>query len=76
MKELLEGHEELVKLFAGFLFPDQAMTCGYLKDQQEFSTIRLFLRKVEVCEIIFKREILQLKLSHHHHLQLITGTKK
>lgn len=57
MKELLEGHEELVKLFAGFLFPDQAMTCGYLKDQQEFSKIRLFLRKVEVCEIIFKREI-------------------
>ena len=48
MRVLLKEHEELIKEFAGFLDPEQAMACGYLKDQQQFFRARLFLRKLEV----------------------------
>ena len=51
MEELLKEHEELIKEFAGFLSPEQAMACGHLMDQQEFHKARLFLRKLEVCTL-------------------------
>lgn len=40
---------ELLKEFAVFLLPDQALECGLFEEQQDFEKGRTFLRQLEIC---------------------------
>ncbi|KAL1772202.1 GON-4 isoform X1, partial [Sigmodon hispidus] len=46
---LLEDWPQLLKDFAAFLLPEQALSCGLFEEQQAFEKSRRFLRQLEIC---------------------------
>ncbi|XP_062963109.1 GON-4-like protein isoform X2 [Cynocephalus volans] len=46
---LLEDWPQLLKDFAAFLLPEQALACGLFEEQQAFEKSRKFLRQLEIC---------------------------
>ncbi|KTG02245.1 hypothetical protein cypCar_00016931 [Cyprinus carpio] len=48
LKLLLKDWPELLKDFAAFLLPEQALECGLFEEQQAFERSRRFLRQLEI----------------------------
>ncbi|EHA99572.1 GON-4-like protein [Heterocephalus glaber] len=46
---LLRDWPQLLKDFAAFLLPEQALACGLFEEQQAFEKSRKFLRQLEIC---------------------------
>ncbi|KAM6168964.1 GON-4-like protein isoform 1-T1 [Erethizon dorsatum] len=46
---LLQDWPQLLKDFAAFLLPEQALACGLFEEQQAFEKSRKFLRQLEIC---------------------------
>ncbi|XP_048213510.1 GON-4-like protein isoform X4 [Perognathus longimembris pacificus] len=46
---LLQEWPQLLKDFAAFLLPEQALACGLFEEQQAFEKSRKFLRQLEIC---------------------------
>ncbi|KAM4662431.1 GON-4-like protein [Discoglossus pictus] len=49
IRELLKDWPQLLKDFAAFLLPEQALECGLFEEQQAFDKSRKFLRQLEIC---------------------------
>lgn len=49
LRLLLRDWPQLLKDFAAFLLPEQALECGLLEEQQAFDKSRRFLRQLEIC---------------------------
>ncbi|XP_069074569.1 GON-4-like protein isoform X2 [Pleurodeles waltl] len=49
LQDLLFDYPQLLKDFAAFLLPDQALECGLFEEQQAFDKSRRFLRQLEIC---------------------------
>ncbi|XP_006861628.1 PREDICTED: GON-4-like protein isoform X2 [Chrysochloris asiatica] len=49
LRTLLQDWPQLVKDFAAFLLPEQALACGLFEEQQAFEKSRKFLRQLEIC---------------------------
>ncbi|CAK6439492.1 unnamed protein product [Pipistrellus nathusii] len=49
LKTLLQDWPQLLKDFAAFLLPEQALACGLFEEQQAFEKSRKFLRQLEIC---------------------------
>lgn len=49
LKILLQDWPQLLKDFAAFLLPEQALACGLFEEQQAFEKSRKFLRQLEIC---------------------------
>ncbi|KAM5256824.1 GON-4-like protein isoform 2-T2 [Ctenodactylus gundi] len=49
LKVLLQDWPQLLKDFAAFLLPEQALACGLFEEQQAFEKSRKFLRQLEIC---------------------------
>ncbi|XP_039623540.1 GON-4-like protein isoform X1 [Polypterus senegalus] len=47
--EVLQDFPELLRDFAAFLLPEQALECGLFAEQQAFERSRKFLRQLEIC---------------------------
>ncbi|XP_075995008.1 GON-4-like protein isoform X2 [Genypterus blacodes] len=48
MRNMLGGRTDLLRDFAAFLHPDQALECGLFEEQQAFERSRRFLRQLEI----------------------------
>lgn len=46
---LLQDWPQLLRDFAAFLLPEQALACGLFEEQQAFEKSRKFLRQLEIC---------------------------
>lgn len=49
LQDLLIDYPQLLKDFAAFLLPEQALECGLFEEQQAFDKSRRFLRQLEIC---------------------------
>ncbi|XP_036045311.1 GON-4-like protein isoform X2 [Onychomys torridus] len=49
LQTLLQDWPQLLKDFAAFLLPEQALSCGLFEEQQAFEKSRRFLRQLEIC---------------------------
>ncbi|KAF6074554.1 hypothetical protein HJG60_005749 [Phyllostomus discolor] len=49
LRILLQDWPQLLKDFAAFLLPEQALACGLFEEQQAFEKSRKFLRQLEIC---------------------------
>ncbi|EFB14300.1 hypothetical protein PANDA_018252, partial [Ailuropoda melanoleuca] len=49
LQALLQDWPQLLKDFAAFLLPEQALACGLFEEQQAFEKSRKFLRQLEIC---------------------------
>ncbi|XP_030042994.1 GON-4-like protein isoform X2 [Microcaecilia unicolor] len=49
LRGLLLEWPQLLKDFAAFLLPEQALECGLFEEQQAFDKSRRFLRQLEIC---------------------------
>ncbi|XP_072284497.1 GON-4-like protein isoform X2 [Pyxicephalus adspersus] len=49
LQQLLQDWPQLLKDFAAFLLPEQALECGLFEEQQAFEKSRRFLRQLEIC---------------------------
>ncbi|XP_068108683.1 GON-4-like protein isoform X2 [Hyperolius riggenbachi] len=49
LRHLLQDWPQLLKDFAAFLLPEQALECGLFEEQQAFDKSRRFLRQLEIC---------------------------
>ncbi|KAM9294617.1 GON-4-like protein, partial [Gastrophryne carolinensis] len=49
LRPLLQDWPQLLKDFAAFLPPEQALECGLFEEQQAFEKSRRFLRQLEIC---------------------------
>ncbi|KAM4690044.1 GON-4-like protein [Rhinophrynus dorsalis] len=49
LRDLLREWPQLLKDFAAFLLPEQALECGLFEEQQAFDKSRKFLRQLEIC---------------------------
>ncbi|XP_063810963.1 GON-4-like protein [Pseudophryne corroboree] len=49
LRQLLHDWPQLLKDFAAFLLPEQALECGLFEEQQAFDKSRRFLRQLEIC---------------------------
>ncbi|XP_066464996.1 GON-4-like protein isoform X4 [Eleutherodactylus coqui] len=49
LRLLLHDWPQLLKDFAAFLLPEQALECGLFEEQQAFDKSRRFLRQLEIC---------------------------
>ncbi|CAH2327579.1 GON-4 isoform X1 [Pelobates cultripes] len=49
LREILCDWPQLLKDFAAFLLPEQALECGLFQEQQAFEKSRKFLRQLEIC---------------------------
>lgn len=49
LQTLLHDWPQLLKDFAAFLLPEQALSCGLFEEQQAFEKSRKFLRQLEIC---------------------------
>ncbi|CAK7309638.1 GON-4-like protein [Vulpes lagopus] len=49
LQVLLQDWPQLLKDFAAFLLPEQALACGLFEEQQAFEKSRKFLRQLEIC---------------------------
>ncbi|KAM8921557.1 GON-4-like protein [Pelodytes ibericus] len=49
LRDLLHDWPQLLKDFAAFLLPEQALECGLFQEQQAFDKSRKFLRQLEIC---------------------------
>ncbi|XP_037681706.1 GON-4-like protein isoform X2 [Choloepus didactylus] len=49
LQTLLRDWPLLLRDFAAFLLPDQALACGLFEEQQAFEKSRKFLRQLEIC---------------------------
>ncbi|XP_055481667.1 GON-4-like protein isoform X4 [Psammomys obesus] len=49
LQSLLQDWPQLLKDFAAFLLPEQALSCGLFEEQQAFEKSRKFLRQLEIC---------------------------
>ncbi|XP_077012514.1 GON-4-like protein isoform X2 [Tamandua tetradactyla] len=49
LRALLQDWPLLLRDFAAFLLPDQALACGLFEEQQAFEKSRKFLRQLEIC---------------------------
>ncbi|XP_043858333.1 GON-4-like protein isoform X3 [Dromiciops gliroides] len=49
LQTLLHDWPQLLKDFAAFLLPEQALACGLFEEQQAFEKSRKFLRQLEIC---------------------------
>lgn len=49
LQALLQDWPQLLKDFAAFLLPEQALSCGLFEEQQAFEKSRRFLRQLEIC---------------------------
>ncbi|KAM9686554.1 GON-4-like protein [Trichechus inunguis] len=49
LQSLLQDWPQLLKDFAAFLLPEQALACGLFEEQQAFEKSRKFLRQLEIC---------------------------
>ncbi|KAG8541222.1 hypothetical protein GDO81_029457 [Engystomops pustulosus] len=49
LRLLLQDWPQLLKDFAAFLLPEQALECGLFEEQQAFDKSRRFLRQLEIC---------------------------
>ncbi|KAM5293665.1 GON-4-like protein isoform 3-T7 [Glossophaga mutica] len=49
LQMLLQDWPQLLKDFAAFLLPEQALACGLFEEQQAFEKSRKFLRQLEIC---------------------------
>ncbi|XP_076788833.1 GON-4-like protein isoform X4 [Arvicanthis niloticus] len=49
LQTLLQDWPQLLKDFAAFLLPEQALSCGLFEEQQAFEKSRKFLRQLEIC---------------------------
>ncbi|XP_012588779.1 PREDICTED: GON-4-like protein isoform X2 [Condylura cristata] len=49
LRTLLQDWPQLLKDFAAFLLPEQALACGLFEEQQAFEKSRKFLRQLEIC---------------------------
>ncbi|XP_023390186.1 GON-4-like protein isoform X8 [Pteropus vampyrus] len=49
LRLLLQDWPQLLKDFAAFLLPEQALACGLFEEQQAFEKSRKFLRQLEIC---------------------------
>ncbi|XP_056672249.1 GON-4-like protein isoform X3 [Monodelphis domestica] len=49
LQTLLHEWPQLLKDFAAFLLPEQALACGLFEEQQAFEKSRKFLRQLEIC---------------------------
>ncbi|XP_058863300.1 GON-4-like protein isoform X1 [Acipenser ruthenus] len=49
LSEVLRDWPELLRDFAAFLLPEQALQCGLFEEQQAFERSRKFLRQLEIC---------------------------
>ncbi|XP_072138465.1 GON-4-like protein isoform X2 [Mobula birostris] len=47
--EIIQDWPQLLKDFAAFLLPEQALQCGLFEEQQAFDKSRKFLRQLEIC---------------------------
>ncbi|XP_063295368.1 GON-4-like protein [Pelobates fuscus] len=49
LRKILCDWPKLLKDFAAFLLPEQALECGLFQEQQAFEKSRTFLRQLEIC---------------------------
>ncbi|XP_069806817.1 GON-4-like protein isoform X2 [Dendropsophus ebraccatus] len=49
LRLILQQWPQLLKDFAAFLLPEQALECGLFEEQQAFDKSRRFLRQLEIC---------------------------
>ncbi|XP_032701038.1 GON-4-like protein isoform X5 [Lontra canadensis] len=49
LQVLLQDWPQLLRDFAAFLLPEQALACGLFEEQQAFEKSRKFLRQLEIC---------------------------
>ncbi|XP_041430573.1 GON-4-like protein isoform X2 [Xenopus laevis] len=49
LRALLRDWPQLVRDFAAFLLPEEALECGLFEEQQAFDKSRKFLRQLEIC---------------------------
>ncbi|PIO32587.1 hypothetical protein AB205_0049560 [Aquarana catesbeiana] len=49
LQHLLQDWPQLLKDFAAFLLPEQALECSLFEEQQAFEKSRRFLRQLEIC---------------------------
>ncbi|XP_073408399.1 GON-4-like protein isoform X1 [Dendrobates tinctorius] len=49
LRLLLHDWPQLLRDFAAFLLPEQALECGLFEEQQAFDKSRKFLRQLEIC---------------------------
>ncbi|XP_058165831.1 GON-4-like protein isoform X3 [Dasypus novemcinctus] len=49
LRTLLRDWPQLLRDFAAFLLPEQALACGLFEEQQAFEKSRKFLRQLEIC---------------------------
>ncbi|XP_051054669.1 GON-4-like protein isoform X21 [Phodopus roborovskii] len=49
LQTVLQDWPQLLKDFAAFLLPEQALSCGLFEEQQAFEKSRKFLRQLEIC---------------------------
>ncbi|XP_053330311.1 GON-4-like protein [Spea bombifrons] len=49
LREILGDWPQLLRDFAAFLLPEQALECGLFQEQQAFDKSRKFLRQLEIC---------------------------
>ncbi|XP_029437111.1 GON-4-like protein isoform X2 [Rhinatrema bivittatum] len=49
LRGLLQDWPQLLRDFAAFLLPEQALECGLFEEQQAFDKSRRFLRQLEIC---------------------------
>ncbi|XP_075186297.1 GON-4-like protein isoform X4 [Anomaloglossus baeobatrachus] len=49
LRLLLHDSPQLLRDFAAFLLPEQALECGLFEEQQAFDKSRRFLRQLEIC---------------------------
>ncbi|XP_077112681.1 GON-4-like protein isoform X2 [Ranitomeya variabilis] len=49
LRLLLRDWPQLLRDFAAFLLPEQALECGLFEEQQAFDKSRKFLRQLEIC---------------------------
>ncbi|XP_069796660.1 GON-4-like protein isoform X2 [Narcine bancroftii] len=47
--DIVQDWPQLLKDFAAFLLPEQALQCGLFEEQQAFDKSRKFLRQLEIC---------------------------
>ncbi|XP_072346724.1 GON-4-like protein [Scyliorhinus torazame] len=47
--DIIQEWPQLLKDFAAFLLPEQALQCGLFQEQQAFDKSRKFLRQLEIC---------------------------
>ncbi|XP_078063664.1 GON-4-like protein, partial [Mustelus asterias] len=47
--DIIQDWPQLLKDFAAFLLPEQALQCGLFEEQQAFDKSRKFLRQLEIC---------------------------